>query len=626
MNNIRRLRAAALIAGLVLLLSQAALTTTVSIKRGPYLQTGAPTSVTVKWRTDAQTDSCVRYGTALSSLTSQTCETTLTTEHAVELSSLLHNAKYFYSIGTSEGAIAGGDSRYFFFTSPRTGKVKPTRIWVIGDSGTRKRKARVVRDAYLPFTRTRRTDLWLMLGDNAYPNGTDSEYQAAVFNMYPMLLRNTVLWSTFGNHDAHSADSTSQSGPYYDIFTLPKNGEAGGVASGTEAYYSFDYSNIHFVCLDSVESNRSPSGAMLTWLKADLAATKQDWRIAFWHYPPYSKGSHDSDVDASLGQMRQYALPILESYGVDLVLSGHSHSYERSYLLDGHYGKSNTLTSSMIVDSGDGREDGNGAYGKPLGFAPHAGAVYVVTGSASHLTGGLLNHPVMYLSLNELGSLVLDLNGGRLDAWFLSSTGVVQDYFTMKKNPEIVSFQDGVSPTFAYAGARDTRISAVQPDRNYGTSTTLWANGADGNTALLKWENFNIPVGSTVRAATITLNVTNPSKGTYELYALRRNWVEAEATWNQYAAGQSWQVPGAKGTSDRSSTVLGTVAASSIGQYTITLNAAGIALVQSWVDDPSKNQGLIIDDPTVTDGLAFDSSEALTISNRPKLTITYAPW
>src|SRR5206468_5147585 len=188
-------------------------------------------------------------------------------------------------------------------------------------------------------------------------------------------------------------------------------------------------------------------------------------------------------------------------------------------------------------------------------------------------------------------------------------------------------FQDGMSPTSAYTKTQDTYMSEVRPDTNYGTSGTLWADGDEGGgkdrAVLLKWENLNIPAGSTVKAATITLNVTNPSKGTYELYALRRNWVEAEATWNQYAAGQNWQVPGAKGTSDRGSTVLGTVAASSIGQYTITLNAAGIALVQSWVDDPSKNQGLIIDDPTVTDGLAFDSSEALTLSTRPKLTITY---
>src|SRR5216117_1053841 len=110
-----------------------------------------------------------------------------------------------------------------------------------------------VRDAYLAFTGSRHTDLWLMLGDNAYPDGTDAQYQAAVFDMYPALLHNSPVWPTLGNHDGQSADSATQSGPYYDIFTLPTQAEAGGVASGTEAYYSFDYGNMHFVVLDSFD-------------------------------------------------------------------------------------------------------------------------------------------------------------------------------------------------------------------------------------------------------------------------------------------------------------------------------------------------------------------------------------
>src|SRR5437870_10539774 len=117
MNKSRGLRAAALITSLILLLSQAALTPTVLIKRGPYLQIGTPTSITVRWRTDVQTDSCVRYGSSVSSLTQQTCETAVTIEHEVKLSSLVYNTKYYYAIGTSEGSLAGGDSRYFFFTS-----------------------------------------------------------------------------------------------------------------------------------------------------------------------------------------------------------------------------------------------------------------------------------------------------------------------------------------------------------------------------------------------------------------------------------------------------------------------------------------------------------------------------
>src|SRR5213593_2232123 len=212
------------------------------------------------------------------------------------------------------------------------------------------------------------------------------------------------------------------------------NGEAGGAASGTEHYYSFDYSNIHFICLDSMASSRSAGSPMLTWLQADISSTTKNWIVAFWHHPPYSKGSHDSDAETELIQMRQNALPILESYGVDLVLGGHSHSYERSYLLDGHYGSSSTLTSSMIKDSGDGHDDGDGAYEKPVALTPHKGTVYTVAGTSGQTSGGSLNHPAMYISLNVLGSLVLDLDGSRLDAKFLNSSGSVKDYFTIKKD------------------------------------------------------------------------------------------------------------------------------------------------------------------------------------------------
>src|SRR2546425_3233331 len=450
MRSIRLFRAATLTLVLTLALCQSFLAATVVVTRGPYLQTGSPSSVTVRWRTDVSTDSCVRYGTSLSSLTGQTCSSTSTTEHTVKLSSLSSNTQYYYSIGTSAGSIAG-DSTYFFLTAPTTGTAKATRIWVLGDAGTASSSQRAVRDAYYNFTGSRHTDLWLMLGDNAYSDGTDSEDQGAVFDMYPTMLRKSVLWPTFGNHDSHSADSSSQSGPYYDIFTLPKSGEAGGVASGTEAYYSFNYANIHFVCLDSSDVDRSPTGAMLTWLKADLAANTQQWLIAYWHHPPYSKGV-DSDTNSTLAQMRQYANPILESYGVDLVLSGHSHSYERSYLLDGHYGVSSTLTSAMIVDAGDGRVDGNGAYQKPVVLTPHKGAVYTVAGSSGMTGGGSLNHHAMYISLNVLGSLVLDINGNQLDAKFLTSSGSVPDHFTIMKGssgatpPTITSFTPTSGP------------------------------------------------------------------------------------------------------------------------------------------------------------------------------------
>lgn len=408
------------------------------VTRGPYLQQGTPDSVTIRWRTATATDSRVRFGDAPGNLTSWFDDAVMTTEHTVTLTGLMADTTYYYSIGSTSEIFAGDDPDYFFLTSPPIGTAKPTRLWVLGDSGTANANAQAVADAYENFTGTRHTDLWLMLGDNAYNDGTDSQYQAAVFDMYPGRLRKTVLWPTLGNHDGITADSATQTGPYYDIFTLPANGEAGGLASGTEAYYSFDYGNIHFICLESHETDRSPNGAMMSWLVQDLADTTQEWIIAFWHHPPYTKGSHDSDTEIQLIQMRENALPILEAAGVDLVLSGHSHSYERSYLLDGHYGISTTLTQGMQVDNGNGRIDGHGAYKAVYNEAnPYKGAVYITAGSSGKISNGTLDHPVMvHASLKKLGSLVLDIDGNRLDAKFLRENGAIDDHFTILKNPD----------------------------------------------------------------------------------------------------------------------------------------------------------------------------------------------
>ena len=406
-----------------------------SVTRGPYLQIGTPNSTIVRWRTNIATDSRVTYGTTQGSLTLSAGNGTLTTEHEILLSSLAPATKYFYSVGSTTQVLAGNDSTHFFVTSPVPGTASPTRIWILGDSGTADTNAQAVRNAYLTFTGNTHTNLWLMLGDNAYESGLDSEYQTAVFNMYPTTLRQSVLWPTIGNHDTAQSSNPPASLPYFAMFTLPANAEAGGMASGTEKYYSFDYGNIHFICLDSMTSDRSATGPMANWLRADLASSTRQWTIAFWHHPPYSKGSHNSDTETNLVEMRQVFLPILEEAGVDLVLAGHSHSYERSYLIDGHYGVSTTFTSAMKKDGGSGRTDGTGAYTKPtLGLGPHEGAVYAVAGSAGQVTTGTpLNHPAMFVSMATLGSMVLDIDGNRLDAIFLDNSGVRRDYFTIVK-------------------------------------------------------------------------------------------------------------------------------------------------------------------------------------------------
>ena len=309
----------------------------------------------------------------------------------------------------------------------------------MGDPGTRKPEEKRVRDAYYKWTGARPTDLWLALGDNAYGAGKDEEYQGAIFQMFDALLRKSVLWPCLGNHDAGSANSPTQSGVYFDIFSLPTQGQAGGVLSGTEAYYSWNYANVHFVCLDSSDSDWGPDGLMSRWLKMDLEMNRQDWLVAFCHHPPYTKGSHDSDKDkdseARMRMMREHILPMLEEHGLDLMLTGHSHAYERSFLLDGLYGNSTNINERVNFKSDkDGRPDGTGLYTKATrGPAPHEGAIYVVAGSSGQISGGGLQHPAMCLSLNVLGSLVLDFDGPRLDATFVDDKAVVRDYFTIQK-------------------------------------------------------------------------------------------------------------------------------------------------------------------------------------------------
>ena len=402
--------------------------------RGPYLQNLTSSNLVVCWRTDAPVDSVVHFSTVSGVLEWQVTDDDLKTEHSITLTNLAPDTKYYYDVATSTDTLSSGPD-HFFITGPAT--QRPTRLWVIGDSGTATARAKAVYNRYREFTGTRYTDGWLMLGDNAYGIGADYEYQWAVFGMYPEMLRQTVVWSTMGNHETYSVEPDGIHA-YFKIFDLPTRGQAGGEPSGTEHYYSFDYGNIHIVCLDSEESLRTPGSPMLTWLEEDLAGNTKDWTIAMWHSPPYTKGSHDSDnifdSGGNMVELRNHVVPILESYGVDLVLCGHSHNYERSYLMNGHYDFSDTLTPLMIKDHGSGRPGHTGAYLKPdTGPVANQGTVYIVAGSSGWATFQTGLHPIMHSALLRMGSLVLDIDGHRLDAKFLRETGVIDDHFTIIK-------------------------------------------------------------------------------------------------------------------------------------------------------------------------------------------------
>jgi hypothetical protein len=398
------------------------------VLRGPYLQRLGQDRVLVSWRTSYLSDARVSWGPQPSVLTSTLMDPAVSHEHAIEITGLGEDEVLYYAVGTSGELLAGADSDHWFRTSPAENNPAPLRVWMVGDCGTGGAQQAAVRDAYLAWSATHPAQHLFLLGDNAYAQGLDSEYQRGVFDPYADLLLNTPLWSTRGNHDADAAT-------YAAIFSPPVAGEIGGLASGSEAFYSFEIGDAHFICLDSFASDRLAGGAMMTWLAADLVAHDRLWTIAFWHHPPYTKGSHDSDDPMDSGgrmrDMREIALPILEAGGADLVVNGHSHSYERSTLLDGHYGLSSTFGPQYQVDPGDGREFGDGPYFKIKG--PNSGTVYVVAGSAGKLTAAPLDHPAMPHTSLSLGSFVLDISGWRLDGSFLDVHAVVRDQFTIYK-------------------------------------------------------------------------------------------------------------------------------------------------------------------------------------------------
>lgn len=436
--------------------------------RGPYLQMITPTSVMIKWRTNVPTNARVKYGKDLNNLNEIVTVNTITKDHAVTLNNLDPDTKYYYAIGNDTYWFTTPDKDYHFYTWPSSGTSNKTRIWVIGDFGKNNTGQNLVKRSYRNYIKDQKTDLWIWLGDNAYQTGTDQEYQEKVFDIYEQLTYMPFL-ATPGNHDYMSIcaipcaqNPTQHSGPYFDIIEAPKNGELGGVPSGTELYYSFDYNNIHFISLNSelgsplvpsfdwvgtTSSSNANNSPMMQWLKQDLAdarARNVDWIIVYFHQPPYTKGSHDSDAAFELymrGMRRNY-LPVLEQYNVDLVLCGHSHVYERSYLLRGFYAdNSSSFNDSYKIDGKSGKLALDEPYVKD--DTSKKGTVYVVVGnSGSSTENPPLGHPAMYYSHGCgacYGSLVIEVDGKHLHAKYITSEDSVLDFFDILKRPYNVS-------------------------------------------------------------------------------------------------------------------------------------------------------------------------------------------
>lgn len=398
-------------------------------QRAPYLQLPSPASMTIRWQSDNDYQGIVHFGTQPDALASQVKENQPGDSHEINLQQLSPLTRYYYRLGSETSTTYGGED-YWFVTFPKTGEPVPLRFWVTGDQGKPGPVQDDVHEAMLAWVeqhpRKGRAylDLWLTTGDNAYRSGSNKQFQKAFFEPYADILRNVPVWPTYGNHDARRST-------FFDIFTFPTRAESGGLASGTEHYFSFDYGQVHFVLLDSQASDLHHDGQMANWLKKDLEASKQTWNVVVFHHPPYSKGTHHSDSpddsDGRLHQVREQIVPILEQHDVDLVLSGHSHMYERSHFMTCHYGDSSTLKPGMILDR-------DRKFEKSLVKRANQGTVYTVLGSSAKVDRGALDHPVMDVAKMEAGSIVVDVNGNTLTARFINRAGDVTDKFEIKKS------------------------------------------------------------------------------------------------------------------------------------------------------------------------------------------------
>jgi hypothetical protein len=183
---------------------------------------------------------------------------------------------------------------------------------VAGDIGYSNARLDITAAGIVELDRRQPVDVLAILGDNAYPAGDPAELRDTVFTPFgPLLDSGTELVAILGNHDVmegHAADQVS-------VLGMP--GRWWARSEGD-------------VLLIGLDSNLADDPDQRAWLERTLASATEPWRIVMVHHPPYSAGYQGSNED-----VRRAFVPLFERYGVQLVLSGHDHDYQRSEVIDG---------------------------------------------------------------------------------------------------------------------------------------------------------------------------------------------------------------------------------------------------------------------------------------------------
>jgi predicted phosphodiesterase len=296
--------------------------------RGPYLQ-HADTGITVVWYTDSPTQGWVRWRVDEGTAGEAASSAGLATRHEALIAPLQPGARYAYRLYSTPGllAAAGGEVE-FFFRAPRPDVL---RFVVFGDSGENSPGQRAVARAIAAEAVP--PDLVVIVGDVNQPPPTGATppppgaaaYDSCFFEPYRALLPAIPFYAAPGNHDYE----VERGKALFDVFTLPRNGPPG---LAPESSYWLERAGALMIVHDTNQSPATLEARSAPW-HAEVAARPAAFRLVLQHHPLYSSGPNAA-LESS-GALRGLLAPLYTRTGVDVVLSGHEHFYERTRPIGG---------------------------------------------------------------------------------------------------------------------------------------------------------------------------------------------------------------------------------------------------------------------------------------------------
>ena len=335
----------------------------VLITRGPYVQWTGPTFTRVAWWTNVASASTVNYGTG-GTLTQQVTDPTPRLEHVMLLAGLNAGTAYNYQVSS------GGTTSSTLTVNTAAPPGSTYNFSVVGDYGGD--SPGEFQNAGLMAGES--TQFVVTLGDNVYPYWADPDsttaytaIDARMYKPFSSVFGSRPVWFGASNHEYYGDAS------FWQHAWLPNN----------EHWYSFNWGDAHILVLDTQQTFATGT-PQYQFAQADLAANQSaKWRIVMSGRPGYSSsGAHSSSVP-----VQKNLVPLFQQQNVQLVLSGNSHNYERSYpLVNGAKVTSGGVT---WVVSGGGGNGLNKFSGSRPAWSAYRNAIYehvVVSVSPSGLT------------------------------------------------------------------------------------------------------------------------------------------------------------------------------------------------------------------------------------------------